>query len=114
LKHFWLWASALTFFSSPSTRFFHRPIPNRTKIFLNGIFPFSFLKKLETILPPKPKIEIPAGEHVDEVSMIEYENTKGSSSSHGAAGGGYGREAYANGSDDEDGPGGQRVECNTH
>lgn len=74
-------------------------------------------KKLETILPPRPKVEIPTGEHVDEVSMIEYENTKGSSKSAEHSGpGGFFKDAYASGSEDEDGPGGpgQRVECNTH
>lgn len=70
------------------------------------------IKKLETILPPRPKVEIPSGDHVEEVSMIEYEHTKGSSNAHGGARGSG--EAYAS-DDDEDGPhGGQRVECNTH
>lgn len=56
-------------------------------------------------------MDIPSGEHVEEVSMIDYENTKGSSS----AGGAFGKDPTASGSDDEDGPhGGQRVECNTH
>lgn len=56
-------------------------------------------------------MDIPSGEHVEEVSMIEYENTKGSSS-RGAFKDATGVDGD---SDDEDGPaGGQRVECNTH
>jgi DnaJ homolog subfamily A member 2 len=73
------------------------------------------IKKLETILPAKPKVEIPNGEHVDEVSMVEYESTKGSSSNHT---GRSSREPHFRGGDDEDDDdepsGGQRVECNTH
>ncbi len=64
-------------------------------------------------MPPKPKVEIPSGEHVDEVSMVDYESTKGSSKS--SAGGARGfREAYSGDDDDDDEPAGQRVECNTH
>jgi hypothetical protein len=78
------------------------------------------LKKLEKLLPPRRKIDIPAGENVEEVSMMDFENTKGSSRSqehgHGAS---YMRQAFGGGDDDddddEDGPGGaQRVDCNTH
>ena len=70
-------------------------------------------------------MDIPTGEHVDEVSMVEYESTRGSSKSghsHGGAGAGYGaesifREAFGGGAgddDDDETPHGQRVECNTH
>jgi hypothetical protein len=71
----------------------------------------------------KSKVDIPQGEHVDEVSMVDFNQTRGSNAqsgshghSHGAEGGpgSFFREAYSNGSDDEDGAGGQRVECNTH
>jgi DnaJ family protein A protein 2 len=85
------------------------------------------IKKLEKLLPPKSKVEIPTGEHVDEVSMVEYESTRGSKSSHqghshgGSMAGAEGlfREAFGgggHGDDDEDegGAAGQRVECNTH
>ena len=67
-------------------------------------------------MPPKPKVEIPSGDHVDEVSMVDYDSTKGSSKSGGASGARGFREAmYANeDDDDDDGPAGQRVECNTH
>jgi hypothetical protein len=72
-------------------------------------------------LPKKLKVDIPQGEHVDEVSMVDFDQTRGSNArsgghSHGAEGGAgsFFREAYSNGSDDEEGPGGQRVECNTH
>ena len=66
------------------------------------------------MLPPKPKIEIPQGEHVDEVSMVDFESTKGGSSSRGAEGAGFGYgEGYSDDEEEEMG-GGQRVECNTH
>ena len=66
---------------------------------------------MEKLLPAKPKVDIPSGEHVEEVSMMEYENTKGSTSK--GYGAGSSAEAYMEGSDDEEG-GQQRVECNTH
>lgn len=79
------------------------------------------LQKLETILPPRAKVEIPQGDHVDEVSMVDYETTKGSSKTSPHAGGpgaGFFRDAFGGGADDDDDddgvPGGQRVECNTH
>ena len=83
------------------------------------------LQKLEAILPPKPKVEIPQGEHVDEVSMMEYESTKGSSGSRNPYGGAragpagffsaFGGAGADEDDDDEEGAaGGQRVECNTH
>jgi hypothetical protein len=61
-------------------------------------------------LPTRPKIDIPVGDHVDEVSMIDYEQTKGNNKSKGDS---YYRETME-GSEDEDEHGGQRVECNTH
>jgi len=85
------------------------------------------ISKLEKLLPPKAKFNKPTGDHVEEVSMIEYANTKGSSS--GARGGRGGdprrqmpagfAEAFGGGGDDEDeeeqgGGAGQRVECNSH
>jgi hypothetical protein len=75
---------------------------------------FLFKQKLETLLPPKPKVEIPTGDHVDEVSMVDYESTKGSSKSTGGGGARGFREAYSGDDDDDDEPAGQRVECNTH
>ena len=73
-------------------------------------------------MPPRAKVEIPQGDHVDEVSMVEYESTRGSSKTAAQAGGmgaGFFRDAFGGGGadddDDDDGvPGGQRVECNTH
>lgn len=77
------------------------------------------LPKLETLLPSKAKVDIPQGDHVEEVSMINLSDTKGGRSGgnrqHGASGGAFSYEM--NGSDnddDEDQPGGQRIECNTH
>lgn len=76
------------------------------------------IKKLETILPAKPKVEIPTGDHVDEVSMMEYTATKGSSSGgfrgESSAGAGFFRGGDDDDEDDEGGAGGQKVECNTH
>ena len=79
----------------------------------------SLLQKLEALLPPRPKVEIPTGDHVDEVSMVEYESTKGSSKSAATGGASsFFRDAFGAGADDDDDddgvPGGQRVECNTH
>lgn len=74
------------------------------------------IMKLEKLLPPKPKVDIPTGDNVDEVSMVEFESTRGSSKSksraeHASAF----HEMMDDDEDDEDGAaGGQRVECNTH
>ena len=62
-------------------------------------------------MPQKPKLDIPTGEHVDEVSMVEYESTRGSSSK--GAGGASNSFQYEE-DDVEEPSGGQRVECNTH
>lgn len=88
----------------------------------NNVLSEEAIKKLEKILPAKPKVEIPQGEHVEEVSMVEFSQTRGSNKTSGASGGAGGgagnffREAFSAGSDDEEGGGGgaQRVECNTH
>jgi len=78
------------------------------------------IEKLEKLLPPKPKVDIPTGENVDEVSMVEYESTRGShgSKSKTRAGPSSFSEMMMGDDDDEDdeegGPGGQKVECNTH
>ena len=77
---------------------------------------------METLLPPRPKTEIPSGEHVDEVSMVEYESTRGSRGaahgghSHGGAASMFGHGGPGGGDEDDDddeaGPGGaQRVQC---
>lgn len=62
-------------------------------------------QKLEKLLPARPKFEMPEGEHVEEVNLVEYEDTRSSSGGR--------REAYHDDDDDdEDGmPGGQRVQC---
>ncbi|KAL4234604.1 DnaJ subfamily A member 2 [Mactra antiquata] len=63
------------------------------------------LKKLEKLLPARPAFEMPEGEHVEEVSLSEYDNSRGSNGSR--------REVYHDDDDeDDDGmPGGQRVQC---
>lgn len=67
---------------------------------------------LEGLLPPRAKVEIPKGEHVEEVNLMEYEkhDHRGGEGAEGPR-----REAYD--SDDEEGGsshggmGGQRVQC---
>jgi len=79
-----------------------------------------FVQKLEKLLPAKPKTTIPTGDNVEEVSMVDFENTRGSSkSSHKARAGPTSFGDMMMGDDDEDedgdeGGAGQRVECNTH
>lgn len=61
-----------------------------------------FWQKLEKLLPPRPKIEIPTGEDVEEVDLVEFDESR----SQGAR-----REAYDD-DDDDDHPGhGPRVQC---
>lgn len=56
------------------------------------------------MLPPRQKVDIPKGEHVEEVDMMDQDAVKSS--------GGARAEAYDEDSDDEGGmPGGQRVQC---
>lgn len=59
---------------------------------------------LEAMLPPRQSYEMPQGEHVEEVNMIEFD-----SSVNGA--GGRRGEAYDEDNDDEDEPGVRRVQC---
>lgn len=62
------------------------------------------LQKLEKLLPERPKFEMPEGEHVEEVNLVDYEGTR-------SAGGNL-REAYHDDDDDDDDmPGAQRVQC---
>jgi len=67
------------------------------------------IKLLETFLPARAAVDIPQGEHVEEVNMMDFDQTESS--------GGQGRrgEAYhEDGDEDEDGEGRagfQRVQC---
>lgn len=84
----------------------------------NGSLEESVISKIEALLPPKPKVNIPTGDNVEEVSMMAIENTRGSSNKSRTrqAGAGF-SEMMADEDEDDDeegGPGGQRVECNTH
>jgi len=78
------------------------------------------IEKLEKLLPAKPKTTIPTGDNVEEVSMVDFENTRGSSkSSHKTRAGPTSFSDMMMGDDDDDEDGeeagaGQRVECNTH
>lgn len=77
---------------------------------------FSWFQNLEKILPAKPKFILPTGDNVDEVSMVDYENTRGSSKSKSKPGMSNFHEMMEEDGDDddEDGAGGQRVDCKTH
>ncbi|XP_025115187.1 dnaJ homolog subfamily A member 2-like [Pomacea canaliculata] len=69
----------------------------------NNFVDEAHLKTLETILPDRPVVEIPEGEHVEEVNLVDYEETR-------SATGGRPFEAYHE--DEDDGSGaGPRVQC---
>jgi DnaJ family protein A protein 2 len=57
------------------------------------------LKKLETILPKRPHIDIPKGEHVEEAHMIDFHTTKSAHNDRQ----GHRREAYDAGDSDDEG-----------
>jgi len=61
------------------------------------------LRKLESILPPRPSFVLPEGEHVEEVNLIEYDPNDRSSHS------GHRGEAYASDDEEHHGPGMQCV-----
>ncbi|BFZ12603.1 hypothetical protein BsWGS_15642 [Bradybaena similaris] len=63
------------------------------------------LKVLETLLPPRPHVEIPSGEHVEEVNLIEFDGSK----SFGGSGSRV--EAYHEDGDDEGQGGHPRMQC---
>lgn len=63
------------------------------------------IKKLESLLPARPHVEIPHGEHVEEVNMLEFD---AAADAEGRARRG---EAYDEDDEDEGGPGMQRVQC---
>ena len=66
----------------------------------------SFLQTLETLLPPRPRTEIPTGEDVEEVNLVDFDSTRGFGGPSGSR-----SEAYDD-DDDEDGPGGNpRMQC---
>lgn len=57
-------------------------------------------------MPTRPKFEMPEGEHVEEVNLVEFDETR--------SGSGGRREAYHDDEDEDDEsgmPGGQRVQC---
>jgi len=66
------------------------------------------IKKIEALLPARPKIEIPEGEMVEEVNMDDYVPSRREEG--GSRGGGH---AYQeDDDDDDDGPrGGPGVQC---
>jgi len=65
-----------------------------------------FVQMLESLLPVRPAANVPKGEHVEEVNMIDFD------ASHDAAGRSRRGEAYDEDADDDsDGPGIQRVQC---
>ena len=61
-------------------------------------------QELETLLGKRPEVEMPEGEHVEEVNLVDYDDTRDSNL------GGRGGEAYHE-DDDEMGGHGPRVQC---
>ena len=61
------------------------------------------LQLLETYLPAREKVEVPTGEHVEEVNLHDYDPRTD-------RGGSRGGEAYHEDSDSEE-AGGPRVQC---
>lgn len=59
---------------------------------------------METLLPARPKVDIPVGEDVEEVNLVEFDDTRGSRNRNR-------REAYNDDDDDDDHHGGPRVQC---
>ena len=62
------------------------------------------IQELESILGQREPSETPEGEHVEEVNMVDYEDTRS------GAGGARG-EAYHSDDDDEMGGGQPRMQC---
>lgn len=62
----------------------------------------SVFQKLETLLPPRKKPEIPKGEHVEEVNLSDFDPHMRGAGRHG--------EAYHDDDDDNDASG-PRVQC---
>lgn len=61
---------------------------------------------LEKLLPARQKVDVPVGEHVEEVNLTDYETVRGTG--RGATG-----QAYDEDDSDDEGQagGGQRVQC---
>jgi len=70
-----------------------------------AMFICATVQLLESLLPPRPKSNIPTGEHVEEVNMIDYDPSTDPSGRSRRG------EAYHEDDDDDDGPGVQRVQC---
>lgn len=63
------------------------------------------MQELEGLLPERPKMEIPEGENVEEVNLVDYDDTR-------SAAGGRASEAYHEDDDEMGGAGaGPRVQC---
>ena len=63
-----------------------------------------FQQKLEKLLPARPKVNIPEGEDVEEVNLMEVDT------SHRSGGSGSGGAFYDEDDDDEQ-HGGPKVQC---
>ena len=63
-----------------------------------------FLQALESLLPQRPRTEIPTGEDVEEVNLTDFDGTRGGPS--GSRG-----EAYNEDDDDEEHGGQPRMQC---
>lgn len=64
---------------------------------------FLFLQKLESLLPSRPEREIPTGEDVEEVDLVEFDESRGGRRRN--------RDAYNEDDEDEEGGHGPRVQC---
>jgi len=64
-----------------------------------------YVQQLESLLPARPKANVPTGDHVEEVNMIDFD------AAADASGRSRRGEAYNEDDDDDDGPGVQRVQC---
>lgn len=70
-------------------------------LLLNLLFTFS--QKLESLLPSRPEREIPTGEDVEEVDLVEFDESRGGRRRN--------RDAYNEDDEDEEGGHGPRVQC---
>jgi len=65
--------------------------------------------KLESILPPRPQVDIPIGDEVEEVNLVEVDMEREHANSRGR---GHSQDAHM--SDDEEGGHGPHMQCATH
>lgn len=64
------------------------------------------LRELESLLPPRPRVEIPTGEDVEEVNLVDFDSSRGFGGPSSSR-----NEAYAEDDDDEGHGGNPRMKC---